>query len=121
MAGLLAVQMTASCSDFDPADRRLARQDEYALHNQHCTLSEGRLVATGDLVNHSGRSVGFAVIVRFLDGDVDLGGPQTVTHVRPLDGGETWRWEVGLPLNSTPAEPRCNVIQVALGNNVAPR
>jgi hypothetical protein len=33
-------------------------------------------VASGVLTNRSGAPHGFAVIVRFLDGDVDLGPPQ---------------------------------------------
>lgn len=79
----LAVLMMASCTasgkKFDPADRRLARQDEYALENQKCTLLDGQLVATGDLINYSGRAVGFAVTFRFPDGGVDLGRRQQRT------------------------------------------
>ena len=114
-AGVVGV---ACSSDFDPNDRRLAAQDEYALSDQTCGVDGGRAVATGTLTNFSGRNTGFGVIVRFLDGDVDLGRPQTVEHPEPLADGDTWAWEVGLDVDSPPADLRCNVIQVVLGDDV---
>lgn len=113
--GLVGV---ACSEDFDPNDRRLATQDEYALSDQTCTFDAGRTVATGTLTNLSGRDTGFGVIVRFLDGDVDLGRPQTVEHPEPLADGDTWAWEVDLDVDSPPADLRCNVIQVVLGDDV---
>ena len=59
------------------------------------------------------RDTGFGVIVRFLDGDVDLRRPQTVTHPELADG-DTWDWEVGLDVDDTLADLRCNVIQVVI-------
>ena len=114
-AGLLA----AACNEsFDPDDRRLATQDEYALSDQTCSVDAGRAVATGTLTNLSGRDTGFGVIVRFLDGDVDLGRPQTVEHPERLADGDTWAWEVDLDVDDSPADLRCNVIQVVLGDDV---
>ena len=116
-AGLLA----AACNEsFDPDDRRLATQDEYALSDQTCGVDGGRAVATGTLTNLSGRDTGFGVIVRFLDGDVDLGRPQTVEHPEPLADGDTWAWEVDLDVDAAtpPTDLRCNVIQVVLGDDV---
>ena len=111
--------VAAACNeDFDPDDRRLATQDEYALSDQTCGVDNGRAVATGTLTNHSGRDTGFGVIVRFLDGDVDLGRPQTVEHPEALADGDTWAWEVGLDVDDPPADLRCNVIQVVLGDDV---
>lgn len=114
-AGLVA----AACNEsFDPNDRRLATQDEYALSDQTCGVDGGRVVATGVLTNLSRRDTGFGVIVRFLDGDVDLGRPQSVEHPEPLADGDTWAWEVGLDVDAPPADLRCNVIQVVLGDDV---
>ncbi len=114
-AGLVGV---ACSEDFDPDDRRLATQDEYALSDQTCSVDAGRAVATGTLTNLSGRDTGFGVIVRFLDGDVDLGRPQTVEHPERLADGDTWAWEVDLDVDDSPADLRCNVIQVVLGDDV---
>ena len=114
-AGLVGV---ACSEDFDPNDRRLATQDEDALSDQTRAVDAERAVATGTLTNLSGRDTGFGVIVRFLDGDVDLGRPQTVEHPEPLADGDTWAWEVGLDVDSPPADLRCNVIQVVLGDDV---
>ena len=114
-AGLVA----AACNEsFDPNDRRLATQDEYALSDQTCGVDGGRVVATGVLTNLSRRDTGFGVIVRFLDGDVDLGRPQSVEHPEPLADGDTWAWEVGLDVDAPPADLRCNVIQVVMGDDV---
>lgn len=114
-----ATLVTACADDFDPDDRRLATQDEYALGDQTCGFESGRAVATGTLTNHSGRDTGFGVIVRFLDGDVDLGRPQEVAHPDPLVDGDTWAWEVGLAVDDPPADLRCNVIQVVIGDAVS--
>lgn len=120
----LAVAITlltvgAACSeDFDPGDRRLATQGEYALADQACGFNDGRAVATGTLTNHSGRNTGFGVIVRFLDGDVDVDRPQEVAHPEPLADGVSWAWEVGLDVDAAPADLRCNVIQVVIGDDV---
>ena len=115
VAGLVGV---ACSEDFSPDDRRLATQDEYALSDQTCSVDAGRAVATGTLTNLSGRDTGFGVIVRFLDGDVDLGRPQTVEHPERLADGDTWAWEVDLDVDDSPADLRCNVIQVVLGDDV---
>lgn len=113
-----ALALVACGKDYDLDARRTATPDEYTLSNQTCEVAAGRAVAAGDLVNHSGRETGFGVIVRFLDGDVDLGRPQTVTHPEDLADGEAWSWEVGLDVDSTPADLRCNVIQVVIGDDV---
>lgn len=116
---LVSASVLVGCTDFDPDDRRLARQDEYALDAQQCTISDGVVIATGELTNHSGEANGFGVTVRFFDGDVDLGRPQSVDHPEPLADGETWAWEVRLATDgSTVADLRCNVIQVAVGQDV---
>ena len=116
---VVGLGLVAACNeDFDPNDRRLATQDEYALSDQTCGVSDGRAVATGTLTNLSGRDTGFGVIVRFLDSDVDLGRPQTVEHPEPLADGDTWAWEVGLDVDDPSADLRCNVIQVVLGDDV---
>jgi len=104
--------------DYDLDARRLATIDEYALADQRCEDASGRAVASGTLTNLSGRDTGFGVIVRFLDGDVDLGRPQTVTHPEPLADGDSWSWEVDLDVDATPTDLRCNVIQVVIGDDV---
>lgn len=126
VAGVAALGLVAAATavlgacgeDYDLDARRIATVDEYALAEQTCAAAGGRAVATGDLTNRSGRDTGFGVIVRFLDGDVDLGRPQTVTHPEPLDDGETWSWEVGLDVDDAPSDLRCNVIQVVIGDDV---
>lgn len=118
LALVVGVGAAACSEDFDPNDRRLATLDEYALSDQTCSFDAGRAVATGTLTNRSGRATGFGVIVRFLDGDVDLGRPQSVEHPEPLADGDTWAWEVDLRVDSPPAGLRCNVIQVVLGDDV---
>lgn len=118
-AVLVAALVLGACGeDYDLDARRIATIDEYALAEQTCTAAGGRAVAAGDLTNRSGRDTGFGVIVRFLDGDVDLGRPQTVTHPEPLADGETWSWEVGLDVDDAPSDLRCNVIQVVIGDDV---
>ena len=113
-----AVALGACGKDYDLDARRLATPEEYALSDQTCGVEDGRAVATGTVTNFSGRDTGFGVIVRFLDGDVDLGRPQTVTHPDPLADGDTWSWEVGLDVDEPPADLRCNVIQVVIGDDV---
>jgi hypothetical protein len=113
-----ATSLVACAEDFDPNDRRLATQDEYALNDQTCAVRGDRAVATGTLTNHSGRNTGFGVIVRFLDGDVDVGRPREVAHPEPLADGDTWAWEVGHDIDEPPADLRCNVIQVVIGDDV---
>ena len=117
--GVVVLAGLAGCGkDYDLDARRLATLDEYAMADQTCGVEGGRAVATGTLTNLSGRDTGFGVIVRFLDGDVDLGRPQTVEHPEPLADGNTWAWEVALDVDDSPADLRCNVIQVVLGDDV---
>ncbi|HMQ26395.1 MAG TPA: hypothetical protein PKA98_10445 [Acidimicrobiales bacterium] len=113
-----ALALVACGKDYDLDARRTATPEEYALSDQACAVAEGQALATGTLTNFSGRDTGFGVIVRFLDGDVDLGRPQTVTHPEPLAVGDTWSWEVGLDVEEPPADLRCNVIQVVIGDDV---
>lgn len=117
-AAAAVLTMALGCSSYDMNDRRLATQLEYAISDQTCGVEGDRVVATGVLTNHSGRDTGFGVIVRFLDGDVDLGSPPEVDHPEPLTDGDTWAWEVGLDIDERPADLRCNVIQVVLGDDV---
>lgn len=118
-AALLGVVALAGCGkDYDLEARRLATFDEYATADQTCGIEGGRAVASGTLTNLSGRDTGFGVIIRFLDGDLDLGRPQTVTHPEPLADGGTWDWEVGLDVDDAPTDLRCNVIQVVIGDDV---
>ena len=76
-------------------------------------------MATGTLTNQTGRDTGFGVIVRFLDGDVDVGRPQEVAHPEPLADGDTWAWEVDLAVDDPPADLRGTVIQVVLGDEIS--
>lgn len=117
--GVVVLAGLAGCGkDYDLNARRTATPEEYALSNQTCGVEDGRAVAAGTVTNFSGRDTGFGVIVRFLDGDVDLGRPQTVTHPEPLADGDAWDWEVGLDVDGAPADLRCNVIQVVIGDDV---
>lgn len=118
LAAVAAGVLGACGKDYDLDARRLATLDEYVMADQTCGVADGRAVATGALTNLSGRDTGFGVIVRFLDGDVDLGRPQTVTHPEPLADGDTWAWEVDLDVDATPTDLRCNVIQVVIGDDV---
>ncbi len=110
--------LSIGCTDFDPADRRIADAGQYELQDQACGAEADRARASGVLANRSGSSQGFGVIVRFFDGDVDLGRPQTVEHDELLDDGATWGWEVDLPIDERPADLRCSVIQVVIGDDV---
>lgn len=111
--------LSVGCTDFDAADRRIADVDQYELQDQRCDATGPRASASGVLVNRSGSPQGFGVIVRFFDGDVDLGRPQTVEHDELPADGAPWAWEVDLPLDEPPEDLRCSVIQVVIGDDVA--
>jgi hypothetical protein len=121
-----AALLLVACKDFDPANRRAALQSEYELRDQTCEVvgygSEdgfsGTAVATGTLISHADEPQGFAVTVRFLDGDVDVGRPQIVNHTELIEPGDSWDWEASVELDERPTDLRCNVIQVAIGDDV---
>ena len=114
---LAALLAAVGCTDFDPADRRAARRDEYDLRDRTCDVEGDRAVARGTLVSYADEPQGFAVTVRFFDGDVDLGRPQIVNHVAPLDPGDSWDWEASVDAGEVD-DLRCDVISVAIGDDV---
>jgi hypothetical protein len=124
---VLALLLTACNQDFDPADRRAALQDEYELRDQTCEVAAalessdqfaGVAQATGTLFNRTDDAEGFGVVVRFFDGDLDLGNT-SVNHPELIEPGESWAWEAGgVELDRRPTELRCDVIQVAIGQDV---
>ena len=117
LAAVLAVA-TACNQDFDPADRRAARIDQYEMLEQSCEVVGDRAVATGILASRADEPQGFGVVVRFFDGDVDLGRPQNVNHPEPIDPGDRWSWEAAVDAGGLAGELRCDVIQVVIGDDV---
>ena len=115
---VVAVLLVAGCTDFDPANRRAADQSEYELQDRTCAVEGSRLVARGTLISHADEPQGFAVTVRFFDGDVDVGRPRIVNHPEPVEPGESWAWEAAVEVDRRPTDPRCDVIQVAIGDDV---
>jgi hypothetical protein len=113
----LTLLLAVACQDFDPADRRAATPDQYEVTSM-CGANNDHVAANGTLINRSGEPNGFAVTVRFFDGEVDLGRPQTVNHVEPLAAGETWRWSLDFEAPHAPSDLNCAVIQVAIGDDV---
>ena len=119
MAGALLLLFAPACNqEFDAAERGSATQDQYALTNQTCEVQGDRLVATGDLKNHSGSAQEFGLVVRYFDGEVDIGRPQSLDRTEVLADGATWSWEVAQPIDEPPERPRCDVIQVVIGSDV---
>ena len=123
---LVLVLLLAACNqDFDPADRRAALQDEYELDDQSCETATNQVgdrvagvaVARGTLANRTDDAEGFSVTVRFFDGDIDLGNT-IVNHPELMEPGESWDWEAGIEIDEVPTDLRCNVIQVAIGQDV---
>ena len=115
---LLAILvLVVGCKDFDPAERRAARRDEYDARVESCEIEGDRAVARGTLTSYADEPQGFAVTVRFFDGDVDLGRPQIVNHVEFIDPGDTWDWEASVDAEDA-TDLRCNVISVAIGDDV---
>jgi hypothetical protein len=114
---LAALLLVVGCQDFDPADRRAANRDEYDIRDQDCEVAGDRAVARGTLTSYADEPQGFSVTVRFFDDDVDLGRPQIVDHVEPIEPGETWDWEASVDAGDA-TDLRCDVIQVAIGDDV---
>jgi hypothetical protein len=114
-----AVLLVAACNqDFDPADRRAAARDEYDIRDQVCEVVGRQAVARGTLRSYADEPQGFGVVVRFFDGDVDVGRPQNVNHPEPIEPGGEWTWEATVDVDDPPADLRCNVIQVVIGDDV---
>ena len=117
---LLGLLLLAACgTDFDPADRRRADQDEYALLDQTCAVEGDRAVARGRVRSHADEPQQFGVVVRFFDGEVDLGRPQNVNGSELVEPGSTWSYEANVELDGErPTDLRCDVIQVVIGDDV---
>jgi hypothetical protein len=111
------VLLVVGCKDFDPAERRAAARDEYDIRDQTCEVEGDRAVARGTLTSYADEPQGFSVTVRFFDGDVDLGRPQIVNHPEHIEPAGTWDWEASVAAGDV-VDLRCNVIQVAIGDDV---
>jgi hypothetical protein len=118
---LFAVGMLVSaCNEqFDDAERGAAARDEYDIRDQTCVAAGDHAVATGVLVNLSESTQEFGVVVRFFDGDVEVGRPQNVNGDEAIEHLSTWDWEAAVPLDDPPDDLRCNVIQVVNGTDVS--
>ena len=118
LAAAAALLLAVGCRDFDPEERRAARIDEYEIRDRTCEVVGDRLVATGKLISRVDEPQGFSVTVRFFDGEVDVGRPPIVNHPELIDPGDSWAWEASVETGGTVADPRCDVIQVAIGDDV---